>query len=697
MSLLLRIFLLDLVLADLVFVQITGQASTALLIPLFLLTLGSPLLSRFQDRFFYRSIWNGSIILVFLLLLRHLQQEGTGYLLQDGLLLAAFSQVHILNNIGSRQKPDLLFFNAFLIPLVTSFFTQDFSFILVFVLFVPLLLLSLQLYSLESSGLVLDTRNVARAVKGSLQRSALLLTLTWLIFVFLPRDFERKGWAGEKIEQMIGNASEVDFGGDIDLQDNGLAKLSSKIVNKAVLLDGSISEVPTYWGGSTFDRFYFGKWESQKLHATSPLADKGRLRDQGLLWTGSKSKRVWQRGEDPRGPTLLFRIKRWRRRYVKFLLPTGDLRVQLQPPTRPGELAALADGTLRILRSETSLASRQPITYKIRIGRPRTLGGLQGLDSGRNDVYRGSEDHGVPANLVALADRISESGPRRADQHVVVSHFAHFLSTNYRYLGPAEPGRAKSLMDFIAHRGDGHCEFFATALTLLLRHENIPCRLVSGYLTDEWDPDSKELTFRKRDAHSWVEVLDPLGGWYVVDTSPDGLASATIREDEENVWETLGAEARRFWDSLSSFDAEKRGETLQALWEFLGSMTRALWGRSPLEGPRPYVLGFFLLGLAWWIRRRRRLRSKTPIAVQRYFHELRKLRIPPPEPGQTPRDLLVLMQSRGLDPRILDQLAKATRRHERHRYGHRQEHGHQEAHDSCPSAASVRTVKIDPV
>jgi transglutaminase-like putative cysteine protease len=668
MSLLLRIFLLDLVLADLVFVQITGQASTALLIPLFLLTLGSPLLSRLQEKFIYRFVWNTSVLLVFLYLIRHIQQEGTGYLLQDGLLLAAFCQVHILNNLGKSQKPDLLFFNAFLIPLVTSFFTQDFYFILVFALFVPLFLLSLQLYSLESSGLVLGTSNVARCVRGSLKRSAVVLGMTYLIFVFLPRDFERKGWAGERLEEMIGNSSEVDFGGEIDLQDSGLAKLSSKIVVTARLLSGDKGEVPAYWGGNTFEAYRDGRWVSEKRHANSLLVDKTRMKNQGLLWERRSDTRVWQRGDDPMGPSLLFHIKRPEQYRIKLLLPTGDLRIQLLPPTPPKKLAALADGTLRVFRDGQSLRQRRIFSYKVRTAEAPGLGGIQGLGSSRNDVYRGGKDLGVPANLLNLADQLGKDVSKRYDQHVRVDYFTNYLSKNYRYLGPAEPGRAKSLEEFISKDGDGHCEFFATALTLVLRRNKIPCRVVSGYLSREWDDPGTELTFRKRDAHSWVEVLDPLGGWYVVDTSPVGIASRTTSEEEENIWELLGLQASRFWDSLSSFDAERRGETLQTLEALLKLLPAALVGKDS----RPYLIGLLVVLPSSWFFYRRRRRSTFPAHVQNYLIALRKSRIAPPAPGQTPRDLLESLESKDLPQKTLSIIRNATRRHELHRYGRRE-------------------------
>ena len=46
--------------------------------------------------------------------------------------------------------------------------------------------------------------------------------------------------------------------------------------------------------------------------------------------------------------------------------------------------------------------------------------------------------------------------------------------------------------DFLVNRKKGHCEYFASALALLLRSVNIPSRVVNGFKGGDWNElDSK--------------------------------------------------------------------------------------------------------------------------------------------------------------------------------------------------------------
>ena len=114
-----RSLLVALVLTNLAFVQITEAADWVWLGPLAGLTLASPLLLRLRRHLAYRLAWNVAVVLVFAQLVNHTTSAGVHNLLEDGLLLAALCQVHLLNNIGPDQKPDLLLFNSFLIAVVT--------------------------------------------------------------------------------------------------------------------------------------------------------------------------------------------------------------------------------------------------------------------------------------------------------------------------------------------------------------------------------------------------------------------------------------------------------------------------------------------------------------------------------------------------------------------------------------------------
>jgi hypothetical protein len=64
----------------------------------------------------------------------------------------------------------------------------------------------------------------------------------------------------------------------------------------------------------------------------------------------------------------------------------------------------------------------------------------------------------------------------------------------------------------------GHCQFFATAEALLLRHTGHPARLVDGYASSEHDEEG--VTFRAMHAHAWVEFINSQGDWQRIDPTP---------------------------------------------------------------------------------------------------------------------------------------------------------------------------------
>ena len=60
--------------------------------------------------------------------------------------------------------------------------------------------------------------------------------------------------------------------------------------------------------------------------------------------------------------------------------------------------------------------------------------------------------------------------------------------------------------DFIVNHPRGHCEYFATALALMLRSQGIPTRVVVGYKCEDWNKLGKFYQVRQSDAHAWVEA-----------------------------------------------------------------------------------------------------------------------------------------------------------------------------------------------
>jgi hypothetical protein len=75
----------------------------------------------------------------------------------------------------------------------------------------------------------------------------------------------------------------------------------------------------------------------------------------------------------------------------------------------------------------------------------------------------------------------------------------------------------------------GHCEFFASAMAVMLRSIGIPARLVNGFLQGSFNELSGQYTVRASDAHTWVEVYFPAYGWVGFDpTPPAGRSSQAL-------------------------------------------------------------------------------------------------------------------------------------------------------------------------
>lgn len=76
------------------------------------------------------------------------------------------------------------------------------------------------------------------------------------------------------------------------------------------------------------------------------------------------------------------------------------------------------------------------------------------------------------------------------------------------------------LYDFLFSGKAGHCEYFASAMVILMRELGIPSRLAYGYAAGQWNPDQKTFEVRQLDAHAWAEVYLKGRGWTPFDPTP---------------------------------------------------------------------------------------------------------------------------------------------------------------------------------
>lgn len=138
----------------------------------------------------------------------------------------------------------------------------------------------------------------------------------------------------------------------------------------------------------------------------------------------------------------------------------------------------------------------------------------------------GTEDLHVPERerpaLEALARQLGLAGlpPAEAVQRVM-GHFARFEYSTVRNheFSDLVPGTETPLAEFLNTTRRGHCEYFATAATLLLRTAGIPARYATGYAIQDWSAWEGAWIVRERHSHAWARAF-VAGQWQDVDATP---------------------------------------------------------------------------------------------------------------------------------------------------------------------------------
>lgn len=165
-----------------------------------------------------------------------------------------------------------------------------------------------------------------------------------------------------------------------------------------------------------------------------------------------------------------------------------------------------------------------------------------------------------------LADEIVQSIPTDQRDPVKISRAmeSHFASSGrYQYTlnldDPPQVG-VDPIEQFLSSSRRGHCQYFASALVLMLRSQKIPARLVVGYHCDEFNDLGQSYIVRQRHAHAWAEALIPRDAipigesiygqpesnhyWLRLDPTPGGGLQASTQTGTSQIVDL----AQNFWN-----------------------------------------------------------------------------------------------------------------------------------------------------
>ena len=167
------------------------------------------------------------------------------------------------------------------------------------------------------------------------------------------------------------------------------------------------------------------------------------------------------------------------------------------------------------------------------------------------------------------------------------------MKTTYSYtLQQPTRERDDPLEDFLFSSGAGHCEYFATAMVMMMRSRGVPARLVTGFNRGIQNEVGEFEVVRKTNAHAWAEVYDVQRGWVAFDPTP---ASLDVEElASSGIWSQGIDSLRMLWDMyVVAFDVERQRGVLGRASE-LGDRVLAA-GYRGFEAMRRHALTAFIV------------------------------------------------------------------------------------------------------
>ena len=200
---------------------------------------------------------------------------------------------------------------------------------------------------------------------------------------------------------------------------------------------------------------------------------------------------------------------------------------------------------------------------------------------------------------------------------------AEHLKKDFKYdTGSPSGGKAQPVDHFLFESKKGHCEFFSTAMALMLRELGIPSRNVTGFVGGTYNRFGRYYAVREGDAHSWVEayVDDPTHGWMTFDPTPTSGAQPLQETTGAYVYmrDLVEAMSQRWNRYVVGYDIKTQARLFDDISRRYARIRRDTGTDSgPLERVTrgPVIAGALLVCVAaaylLWKRRRKAKTDKT--------------------------------------------------------------------------------------
>jgi transglutaminase-like putative cysteine protease len=602
--------------------------------------------------------------------------------------------VTVMRMFSIRRDRDRYFLAviAFLMVLAAAIFTVNSLFLLLFAGFMLAAVTTFVLMEMKNAAaraVFMESGFAEAAAQRKVTRSVLaiapvlvggILLAGTLIFFLLPRVSAGYFGAYSPASQLS-----TGFSDRVELGAIGEIQRSSNVVMH-IQLDGDFRAAANLkWRGMTLSTFDGRGWSNEGRHFPA-----SRLPDGSFDLASSV--------DVPENSSWLNNRQMIAVHYRVLLEPTGTNVFFLAP------LAERLQGNYRFLQMDRAGDAfnadlERPIgLYEAwsDISRP-TVAQLRQApsDRPREVLDRYLQLPALDARIPQLARKVTSSATNNYDRAAAIEHY---LQTQFGYTLQLPPGNVNDpLANFLFVRKRGHCEYFASAMAVMLRTLQIPTRVITGFRTGEFNDLSGQYVVRSSDAHAWVEAYFPDYGWVSFDPTPSIATANPAGWDRAGLYLDAFQSFWREW--VVNYDmshqhtlgrdvfqrSQRTGFHLQN-WlrkHYFGWLKRArrIWAagsRSPQRWATYTFFGLLLMALAvsargiwrWFARVRLASKpAKAPVLAASIWYErmtrllsrrgLRKTT------GQTPQEFVRSIP----DQPTREQVARFTEKYESARFG----------------------------
>ncbi len=485
--------------------------------------------------------------------------------------LLILSGIKLMEDKKPRDHLQIYIISLFLIA-GSALLTLSISFVLYFALYTFVFTSGIVMltYHSESSNLEMEVRTVAKVLLRSLLLPVLAIPLTVIFFTLLPRtNYPFLNFLNREVARS-GFTETVKLGHISEIQEDATTVFRASMER--------VREDQLYWRGIVLDYFDGSGW---KVREERVKADEPTLRGKGI-------KQV-------------IYLEPYENRYLFSLDKPMYLSIR-KAKVSEGMVITINENVSRRIRYEAYSVPSDVIPVKM-IDRDRYLQ--------------------LPERDMKRLRTFASSFAGGSDEELAVSIMDH-LRKDYTYSLKRLPVSDHPLEDFLFSHRSGNCEYFASAMAVILRLRGIPSRLVGGYRGGYYNEIGGYYLVSQRNAHVWVEAYIDEKGWVRFDPTPPLEGSISQKRDILFKARLMMDTINYYWNAfVITYDLSKQMRLFNRVRQFKMPVMKPLFEKRALVA---YLVGAAILMIFFIVIRYVVSAIKTPpeVVILRRFLDVMK-------------------------------------------------------------------------